>query len=407
MKKLKFVFIGCLGLTCLMGCCNNQQVNSTPNAVLLKQQKNEVFKDNAEIILPVFSVKITSLRVFETATYLLKGETYQIVTSYTPVNASNVEIEYVSNNTSVATVDKKGLVTAVGIGNTSIKVVDRVTNLENTVQIFVGNSISKANAKTLADNILLAQESQQLGNIDKLRVEESYDFQKTTGGRVLKNSSFTQSMNICKSEAYFKISSYDRTVKVEDGGAEYLYSEWVFVTNSSYRTYIYHINGSVKNYMVLDVSNFIGVENGRYVALLTILDNIFTSGRKIIDNQFEDVLSVDMLERASNGSNHASAGSGDLFFTIKQNGQSKVSNSEESTMEIPAGTQYSISDNLRLGFNDNYLVYKNIVETLSYSLSGTSYKEIYNVGYEFDTKKVDTSIPDRKDYLEVDNIFDL
>lgn len=71
-----------------------------------------------------------------------KGKKVTLSTTVTPTNASNKSVKWVSSNTKVATVDKKGIVKAVGYGKTKItaKAVDR-SGVVSTCNITVGYQI--------------------------------------------------------------------------------------------------------------------------------------------------------------------------------------------------------------------------------------------------------------------------
>ena len=64
---------------------------------------------------------VTSITLNESNLVLHSGETYQLIADVQPENASNKTLTWTSGNTSVATVDNNGLVTAVAEGTTYIK----------------------------------------------------------------------------------------------------------------------------------------------------------------------------------------------------------------------------------------------------------------------------------------------
>ena len=66
------------------------------------------------------AVTLEKIELVNTKTKLVKGSTYEIAVTYTPENATNKELIWESGDPSVATVDNKGIVTAVSAGNTQI-----------------------------------------------------------------------------------------------------------------------------------------------------------------------------------------------------------------------------------------------------------------------------------------------
>ena len=86
------------------------------------------------------------------------GETTQINTIFTPSNASNKTLTYRSNNTSIATVDEYGMITAIKEGTTQI-IVSSNNNKTSTVSInVIADSSGGAGGGTSSD-ITIAQSS--------------------------------------------------------------------------------------------------------------------------------------------------------------------------------------------------------------------------------------------------------
>ena len=76
----------------------------------------------ATCILTVTDKVMTSIKTDVTKLDMIKGETHQAVATYLPVDASETKMTWKSLNTSVAKVNDAGLITAVGVGSTSIVV---------------------------------------------------------------------------------------------------------------------------------------------------------------------------------------------------------------------------------------------------------------------------------------------
>ena len=68
------------------------------------------------------SVQLTSVNLNKTSASMSVGDTMTLVASTSPSNATNKTLKWTSSNTSVATVDSSGKITAVAAGNTVIKV---------------------------------------------------------------------------------------------------------------------------------------------------------------------------------------------------------------------------------------------------------------------------------------------
>ena len=67
-------------------------------------------------------IKISSLSMNQSNASIKTGETLQLSAAINPDNATNQKLTWTSDNSSVATVDQNGLVVAVGVGKTTIRV---------------------------------------------------------------------------------------------------------------------------------------------------------------------------------------------------------------------------------------------------------------------------------------------
>lgn len=87
-------------------------------------------------------VNVSSINVSDNNVSLKVGETHKIVASFSPADATNRELKYDSNNTSIVTVDNNGNVTGVKEGSTYVKVTSKANN-NASVNVFFkvsGNS---------------------------------------------------------------------------------------------------------------------------------------------------------------------------------------------------------------------------------------------------------------------------
>jgi len=82
-------------------------------------------------------VAVSSVSLNKTSIDLTVGDTEKLTATIQPVNAKNKNVNWLSNNTEIATVDEDGTVTAVALGSTTIKVttVDGGETAECTVTV--------------------------------------------------------------------------------------------------------------------------------------------------------------------------------------------------------------------------------------------------------------------------------
>ena len=113
---------------------DNREVTKSTFTVTVKQPVNKItVKANNKTTLTngkVFNVKKPNTKV-------------QLNTTVGPTNANDKKVTYTSSNTSVATVNSKGLITTKKVGYTTITISSNDGNIKLNVKLTVGNTASK------------------------------------------------------------------------------------------------------------------------------------------------------------------------------------------------------------------------------------------------------------------------
>lgn len=105
-KILNLLAISFMGLGLGLSSCGNNQNNQENNEPTINDKSNY----------------ITSINLEEDSKTVGVGSTFQLKWTVDPVDASNKEVTFSSSDDSVATVDDKGLITALKIGTTTITI---------------------------------------------------------------------------------------------------------------------------------------------------------------------------------------------------------------------------------------------------------------------------------------------
>ena len=87
-----------------------------------------VIKLNDLVDITVNAIPVQSVTISDASLSLEEGDTAQLTASVNPTNATNTNITWSSDDTSVATVSSTGLVTAVAKGQTTIKAISAMDN---------------------------------------------------------------------------------------------------------------------------------------------------------------------------------------------------------------------------------------------------------------------------------------
>ena len=93
-------------------------------------------------------VPVTSVSCGQSGAIMLAGATYQLNVIITPEDATNKNVSYSSNNTSIATVNETGLITAIAEGNAVVSVTAEDGGI--TADFNVSVNVLKTNVESIS-----------------------------------------------------------------------------------------------------------------------------------------------------------------------------------------------------------------------------------------------------------------
>lgn len=328
---------------------------------------------------------------------------------------ANQYVSYESENEGVAKVDGNGTITAISAGETKIRV--HITGTKNDIYVPVSvyeNNLNSRGRNEIKNQIFDYQKER--GPNKKVKTTETVNNLKYKDGNLEKLNSFVESIVVSQDDAYLLIDSDDTVIKTEGGSAEYSNGKWVFYTTESYNTFIFHVDGITKTYMMVDSTSFIG-SGSRFDALNAIVANIFTSGADLTANQLKQAYvgsvftsgksPLDLLNETSFIPKAGSKGEGNLMFGIYQKFTEPMTAEEEADTNIPTGTEVTNINTSRYLFEDNVCKYSHYRTTDEYELDKHSYLEYSSAQTFYELDGFDLEYPEKSDYALVDNIFDL
>ena len=138
--KLSTLLIGLLSLTALVGCNPNGETTSSNSGS--SSTSNPTSQDSSG---PV-EVYIKTVTLSKKTASVMLGSTLKLEATYEPANATQKELDWVSTDSSVATVDQTGLVTAKKVGKATISCGPKVVN---------GSAVVDTCEVTVTDNVIL------------------------------------------------------------------------------------------------------------------------------------------------------------------------------------------------------------------------------------------------------------
>lgn len=367
-----------------------------------------------EEVVEVTKINLNRLNVGLIVTYDSDGafksaESCQLSYETLPRKAVKAKLKWSSSDPSVATVDANGLVTAVKEGAAVITAKSWNEQVQTTCNVHVAAKCTKSKANSTKTAIQNAQkEAQMAEKLDKIQVTELFDYSRTKNGNIINQNYYFQDTYVSKSEGYFRITSDDKYIKTEGGSSSFKYTEWVIYTTKDYDTYLFHVNGPVKTYMIADTTSAISEGLNRYEAMLTILDNLFTSGSGIVTGSYPDCLGEDELKQIKTAARAGTSKDDELIFSYGATYRNEEAGLEEESDEyIPAGTLYDLSINFDCVVENNKMLGKHIVQSMDYKLENDKYSNVYDIEYNYKTEGVELYYPDKADFTKVESIFDL
>jgi hypothetical protein len=141
------------------------------------------------VVTPI--IEVTDITLNPQILSLDQDQTYQLTVTVTPNNATNYNVTWSSDDTSIATVDANGLVTAVAEGTTTITAtIGNVTATCEVTTLTSINSIDETPSVTVYPNPVAGQyvyvKLNALSNVQKLEIFD------VTGKLVFVNAELTQ-----------------------------------------------------------------------------------------------------------------------------------------------------------------------------------------------------------------------
>lgn len=435
MKKTKLSVLSLAVIAGVLASCNNETAlrYERPSWSAFQTFALDITKTGAEPIVspdehgeiikindpndPEAASRLTSLSFKESARAMFyKGddfETYQSAINYAPYSANISNLTYSTSNEDVAVVDKNGLITATGEGACDITVTS-ANGLSDKMHITVNNNTGMVNWATgRRDQIKAAQNAAGFEGPSKMYLGESYSSKRVNMNDdvVMSENIFEEKFWFSKDEAYFRIVENDYEVKVPGGSLVPGKVDYIFYTTKDFYSYAFKTSTTKKNYMRIDQSSLISTGNP-FNGLLEVLDNFFTSGKAIVENQIEAIYGQDLFSNSLVWSNLVQSGrfSADktqLAIESDVTNNYRVGPDQEDDFGMPAYTPFTVNDKTRALWEDNLLTYKSIDEIWEWEIDGVTYQDQNSVYYEMDTKDVEFLYPDISQYNKVDTIFDL
>lgn len=370
-------------------------------------------------------VSISSLFVSEPGFVMFKGETQQIHVNVRPLDAPSSSVGYKSSNKKVATVDENGLITAVGGGSAYIRAYSKEdpsiyedvavgveTNLITATDTKTRREQRKDVNKKLGNQQDIQEEKYMSGgsnSLDKVQVNNCYYISRTCDGEHYYSEVVRQDFTACKSLGFFHFAINDVETRSPEGKPSFDRFGYYMFCNENYDAHAYKYSDSSAKRAYISAEDFIG-QVDRIEVVMMMLDNIFTSQRKILTNQFDNALENSSFSAsAADLGGYTADGKKSGGYRKNPKGQSyTIQNEDEDDLDIPAGTETTLSQGSAFHWTNGRIDASESIMTIEYELDGHQYvytqQAFTNVYIE---DEVDIVYPNKDDYQEVGSFIEL
>ncbi len=382
--------------------------------VLTGCNKDEPYVPTEADLAPVEVISLNTMNVpLIISTDAISGEvtkqSFQLEAETLPRGKVKATVKYESSDKNIATVDDSGKISAVSKGQCTVTAKSFDGKVTKEVNVFVSEKVTKNAANKLATAIKKAQaDSGMSAALDTLQVWQYYDGTVTVDEELYQENKWQEVFYVSKSQAFFALESDDLQIKTFGGNPEYSHSGWCIYTTENYDTYLFHINGDAKTYMVADSTSFISKGKSRYEAMLSVLDNLFTSGSGLITRFYDDIIGEDEIKGVKSADIAGSSKDDELMWNSAAEYTGQSSDIEyEKDYNIPGDAKFdAVMDNHYL-VEENAIKAKWIDQSFIWKNNDKNYVDRTRVEYEYNWKNVELEYPDKTEFTKVDTIFDL
>lgn len=418
MKKISAVMIAMLTLT-LAGC---KDATNT--------KKHDFTFQEIGSYSPTEGETITAFENSEVNVFLSVGETHNLGHVVYPELSSNPTISYSSSDSSVASVDSTGKITAKAPGFAII------TGNCNGIssQTYVGVSpVKSEEADKIGKENLLAikaeQEKEDFAFPNFVRVhEQNYDVTYRNGVKQNERINYEEFV-ISLDDAYFFIrDTYDSNQKTTGANPTFTQVTWVIYCNNEFQTFLFHEQNGLRRYLKVDCTKYVSTGNP-LLGVYDVLDKLFSSGHKLMSSQCDDVGSAEetddlygIMTTTSKGDmevlkpaemRYASGTEelrGDVFATYNLDFGTEVLDMETAqNLGIPTGVEAKLERNEKYYYHENYRRSFSSDYHFEYDWRGDSYKKESLLSRSYDIQKKKLYYPDieAEGWTKGDNIDEI
>jgi hypothetical protein len=366
---------------------------------------------------PNIKFDATAINLNSRSISLMIGEQFQIETVITPLVAYNADLVYSSSDHTVATVSADGLIEAIGEGSCDIKVsASNDEDVYQTMKVYVTTRLTGTTVIT-APTVLKNYQKKNVKTAKRLRTREVEKRSWFIDGKLDHYSNSYENIIMDTDNGFFYVGGLDVSTRVLDGAESRSTFGYYIFTNQDYDSHIYHHTDNAKNRCELATQFYLGTDVSRSEVVYKILDSLFTIGRDIALDTFEDEMGTDWFGYITMGRGGGTVNN-DPTVAMNYDYQQTIQPTEsdpnlstptmEQNLDIPCYIPYSESDEFRVHWEKGVVKYYRAHFQLIYDYNGRHHVIDIDRRYTFERDdEFEVEYPNKNEYTKVDGIFDL
>lgn len=403
-KKFATLLISAIGIATLAGCSLSPNDPGSGGGELPEGTYAEFdFRGEGQLENDYFAIE--NLYVS-----LKPGQTKKISSRSLPNNYAPSNVNFVSNDPNIATVDETGKITAVSKGIVDIDVLAKDGSFSNKVRVSVSDSVSGEAKNTVLNNLNAIYAAEDYKAPTKVYRSEYSIETYSKEGVVQHGNESVEAMGYNSETGYFFVEGPSVTYKTANGAPEVSDGKWImYPINSGLKTRLVHITPTAKNYLDINTAKYKSYDR----IIRDIINFFFVNGEEILTNLLKDYEGKEDLESfpGYSSTKFLSPSSNAIVFDYSETGEDHVVDYKDELehFDIPADTVYDYDYAQKQLIDNGRTKGIDIQMEFRYQLDGANWTRNFNRSQTFEADFEEVKIQNPKDngFKQVDNIYDL
>ena len=336
------------------------------------------------------------------------GESFELNLLVTPLMASTSKFVFTSSDESVATVSPSGVITARKAGSATITVQsERVNLIEKSVSIRVFDKITNLDKLSNKMKKLALYQAKNVTRPTKLITEQIKTYTLYKNDVMFSKSTQYNNIIVSKEDAYVFFGGRDTYVRIDGGSQTRDFGCYHIYCDPEYHSYIFHNGDNSNKYCRVATEFNRGTEFTQIDTVYSILDSLFNSGRKLVEDCIDDAMGTDWFDYSNLAASYGEKGEDELAVCFEQTGKGESTPLMEQNLDIPAYIDYTENDHFMTYWDKGNVKSYLASFGMTYYVKGVKHTLVIEERDTFTRDNFIVDIPSQGSYTEVADVFEL